>query len=200
MRTLILPLFAVAAPLAFGQHLFSFGIKGGFPLTDIVPDTTINSIDTTAHVFSSSKDYVVGPTLELNLPLGLAVEADALYRPFNFTGDLRVIPRTTTTQVSDDVSSVEFPILLKAHILRGPVVKPFVEIGPAFRYLAAPIQYLSNTGFSLGGGVDFKLPIVRLSAEVRYSRWGHDAGGVVEGITIPSSNRNQAEFLLGLSF
>ena len=36
-------------------------------------------------MFSASKNYVVGPMVELNLPFGLAVEADALYRPLNVT-------------------------------------------------------------------------------------------------------------------
>src|SRR5258708_39202810 len=34
---------------------------------------------------STSKDYIVGPMMELGLPFHLSVEIDGLYRPLNFT-------------------------------------------------------------------------------------------------------------------
>jgi len=186
--------------MAFGQHLFSFGIKGGVPLTDPVSSTTFNGIDTTMRVHSTAKNYAVGPMVELNLPLGLAVEADALYRPLNLTTDTTVIPTSSTVRATIDVSSMEFPILLKAHILHAPVIQPYVEAGPIFRYVASPFPYLSNTGFALGGGADLKIPFVKISPEIRYSRWGADSANPQLNVSLPPSNRNQAEFLIGLSF
>src|SRR5580704_962678 len=121
MRKFILLSLLLVCPAVFGQHLFSFGVKGGVPLTDPLSSTTFTGIDSTMHVFSSSKNYVVGPMVELNLPFGLSVEADALYRPLNLTTDTEIIPTDTSTRRSVDVSSMEFPILLKAHFLHTPI-------------------------------------------------------------------------------
>jgi hypothetical protein len=200
MRKLILLASVLVCPAAFGQHLFSFGVKGGVPLTDPLSETTFNGIDTIMHVFSGSKNYVIGPMVELNLPFGLSVEADALYRPLTLTTDTQVLPMNTFNRRSVDFSSMEFPILLKAHFLHTPVVKPYVEAGPIFRYVASKVPYLSSSGFALGAGVDFKLLLVRIGPELRYSHWGHDSASPLRNLSLPASNQNQAEFLIGLSF
>lgn len=185
---------------AFGQHLFSFGIKGGFPLTDPLSSDTFNSVDVVTHAFSASKNYLVGPMVELKLPFGLAVEADALYRPLNLTTESQIVSSSAVSRISEDVSSMEFPILLKAHFLHTPIVKPYVEAGPIFRYVASKIQYLADSGFALGAGVDFKLPFVRIGPELRHSRWGSDSASALANVSLPPSNQNQVEFLIGLSF
>ena len=200
MRKLILLSSALVCPAAFGQHLFSFGVKGGVPLTDPLSETTFNGIDTITHVFSGSKNYVIGPMVELNLPFGLSVEADALYRPLALTTETRVLPMISFKRHSVDFGSMEFPILLKAHFLHTPVVKPYVEAGPVFRYVTSKVPYLSSSGFALGAGVDFKLLLVRIGPELRFSRWGHDSASPLRNLSLPHSNQNQAEFLIGLSF
>lgn len=200
MRSSVLLISFLACPAAFGQHLFSFGIKGGFPLTDPLSDATFNSVDVVTHVFSSAKNYVIGPMVELNLPFGLAVEADALYRPLDVTTQTRVIPLTSVSRLSENISSMEFPILAKAHFLHTPIVKPYVEAGPIFRYVGSKVPYLSNSGLAAGVGVDFKLLLVRITPELRYSHWGSDSASPLRNISLPPSNQNQAEFLIGLSF
>jgi hypothetical protein len=201
MRSLLVIAGVMFSQVGFGQNLFSFGIKGGFPLTDPLSNGTFTSVDVITHVFSASKDYVVGPMVELKLPFGLAVEADALYRPLNVTTETQVVSSSSpVNRLSEDINSLEFPILLKAHFLHTPIVKPYVEAGPIFRYVASNIQYLSNTGFAVGAGVDFKLPLVRIGPELRYSHWGSDSASPALNVTLPPSNKNQVEFLVGLSF
>jgi len=95
---------------------------------------------------------------------------------------------------------MEFPILLKAHFLHTPIVKPYVEAGPIFRYVASKVQYLSNSGFALGAGVDVKVLLVRIAPELRYSHWGSDAASALVNVSLPPSNKNQVEFLIALSF
>jgi hypothetical protein len=55
-----------------------------------------------------------------------------------------------------------------------------------------------NTGVVLGGGLELKLPFIRISPEIRFTRWGAknitDLGGVLH------LNQNQAEFLIGITF
>jgi hypothetical protein len=87
----------------------------------------------------------------------------------------------------------EFPILGKYRFLHTPIAKPYVEAGPIFRYVAARASYLSNAGFAIGGGVELKLLVLKLSPEIRFSRWGSDAATSI--INAPPSNLNQAEFL-----
>ncbi|HUA18872.1 MAG TPA: outer membrane beta-barrel protein [Bryobacteraceae bacterium] len=200
MRSLpiLASLFLLLVPSASGQSLFSFGIKGGVPLTDAFSDTTTNAVDFVEHSFSNSKGYVIGPTAELRLPFGFFVEADALYRPLSLVTDTTLVP-SPTIHYSTDISSWEFPILGKYHFLHTPLVRPYVEAGPIFRAAGSAGSYLSNKGFAMGAGVDVKLLVVHVAPEIRYSRWGGDAAGV-PGVFTPPSNLNQAEFLIGLSF
>src|ERR1035438_3816789 len=107
MRSLFVLVCVILAPVADAQHLFSFGVKGGFPLTDPLSDDTFNSVDVVTHVFSASKNYVIGPMVELNLPFGLAVEADALYRPLNLTTEAQIVSSSLASRVSVDVNSME---------------------------------------------------------------------------------------------
>ena len=74
------------------------GVKGGVPLTDPFADRSFQRViatipnpfgppetqTQTTRYFGGSRNFVLGPTLELRLPFGLAVEADALYRPMEF--------------------------------------------------------------------------------------------------------------------
>ena len=53
---------------------------------------------------------------------------------------------------------------------------------------------------NIPGGVDFKLLLIRLSPEFRYERWGSDSHSVLRNVSLPPSNLNQVEFLVGLSF
>src|SRR5260370_28677457 len=156
MRSLILISLAFLPILGFSQRLLSFGVKGGVPLTDALSG-------------SVSKNYVIGPMVELKLPLGFAVEADALYRPVNLTLNFRV------GSSSEEVGSAEFPILAKYHFLHTPVVKPYAEAGPIFRHVGSEASYLSNSGFALGGGIDFKVLLVSVSPELRFARGGGDS-------------------------
>ncbi|HYL75480.1 MAG TPA: outer membrane beta-barrel protein [Bryobacteraceae bacterium] len=199
MRTAI-PFLCVTmlSTLAFGQRPFSVGIKGGVPWTDAFSDTTTHGVDTITHAFSDSKKFVIGPMVELNLPLGVSIEADALYRPLNLTTMNTVLPRPPLTFVND-ISSWEFPILGKYHFLHLPLVKPYAEAGPIFRHVGSDASYLSKKGFALGAGVDFKLLLLKLTPEIRYSRWGSDATASPVFNIVPSK-QNQAEFLIGLSF
>lgn len=197
-KALLLPtaLFFLASS-SYGQHLISAGVKGGIPLSDAFSDRSSNGVDIITHSFSSSKNYVAGLMLELRLPLGLSVEGDALYRPLNLTVENRVVPNVTN-RLSEDVHSAEFPILGKYHFLHTPFISPYVEAGPIFRAVAARGSYLSNHGFAFGGGVDFKLLVLRVSPEIRYSRWAKDQP--TTSFQPAASNVNQAEFLIGLSF
>jgi opacity protein-like surface antigen len=55
-----------------------------------------------------------------------------------------------------------------------------------------------NTGFVAGAGIELKVPLIRISPEIRFTRWGatsiSDLGGALR------SNQNQVEVMVGITF
>jgi hypothetical protein len=175
----------------------SVGIKGGVGLTDAYDDNSYAFTGGSVHGYSDTKDFIIGAFAELRLPLGIGAEADALYRPLHFTAVTSTLSGNAT---SDGYNSTwEFPILAK-YRLPFPIVKPYVEAGPSFRSTTNNTKYLSNHGFSLGAGVEVKALIIRVSPEIRFTRWGSDAAATAGTAAPISSSPNQVEFLVGLSF
>ena len=198
MRLLLL--LVLTSSGAFAQ--LSFGVRGGLPLNDFYhavsnPGTTFQS---------NSTRFILGPTVEFHLPAGFGLEADALYRHFQYTASFIA---TDVFVKSTANSAWEFPLLVK-YRAPGPLVRPYVDGGVAWDRWSGVKQITNvagltnanvsgiNTGFVLGGGIELHLPLIKLSPEVRYTRWGAknitDLGGAL------ASNQNQAEFLLGVTF
>jgi hypothetical protein len=192
MRKVILLLVFSFAAEAQG---LSVGVLGGAPVTDVVNGQTINGIQSIAE----SANFTIGPTLQVNLPASLRLEVDALLRPYSFN--------LTGLNVADDISSLQwrFPFLLQ-YRFGVPLVKPFVEAGLSFDHLSnisaaaksitsgpGELLHSSNASIVLGAGLDVKVPFVRLSGELRYSRQTVSNFSDV-------SNQNQAEILVGVRF
>jgi opacity protein-like surface antigen len=199
----LLALGAFCAISASAESIFSVGVIGGAPFTDVVNATNQNNF---AFV-STSTNFTVGPSFQVNLPLSFRIEVDALYRPYGFTATSTVPAPFATSVRPANVSGSEwtFPILAQ-YRFKTPVVKPFVEAGVAFDHLSnlsADATYCAsgpgalirqtNAGVVLGGGVDVKIPFIRLSGELRYT---HQGSADFEAV----SKLNQAEVLLGIHF
>ena len=138
-------------------------------------------------LFSEDKLYTVGVMLDVHLPAGLGIELDLLYR------------RLSTDRVGG--GAWQFPLLGKYRLGAGRV-KPYAAAGLAFRHLSGladlrqELRKRSNTGLVLGTGLEIRAPIVRVSPEIRYTRWGSENFGDSPLRT----QRNQAEFLIGVTF
>jgi opacity protein-like surface antigen len=172
----------LAAPVAFAQN-FSFGVKGGVPLA--------NSLKVTnpATYVSNKSPFVLGPAAELRLPLGLGLEADLLYRHLQYTSASNV---KTTGQ------AWEVPLLAKYRV-PGAVLRPYIAAGYSFRRLAGmELTSRSAMGPTLGGGLELRVPLVRFSAELRYTRWGSSSFKATLGGL--ATQLNQADLLLGIMF
>ena len=190
MKALIPFLFAASA---FAQP-FSAGLKVGLPLTDFV--NTVNGVTSTR-----TNRYLVGPTAELHLPWGFGVEVDALYRRFDYTN---VVGSTTGALGSvATVGDWEFPLLLK-YRFPAKVVRPYVDAGVAFDRLSGLASTVSGSpekgttmGAVLGAGLDVHLAIVHILPEIRYTRWTSQHFNISN---VLSSNQNQAEFMVGITF
>lgn len=179
----------LAGCAAYAQLPIGFGIKGGVGLTDAYGIAQPISGLTTQ---SSAKDYIVGPFVELRLPFGFGVEADGLYRPVSFQS----LPEDFRIGIlsSRRYTTLEFPVLAK-YRLRLPHIKPVIEAGPAFRYHSSDAPQLTSTGFTMGAGIEFKLPVIRLSSDLRSTRWASTTS-----VNDFNPNLNQVELLFGISF
>lgn len=193
MRALLLTLL-LAAPAS--ADIFSYGLIAGTPFTDVTQTTTIAGLN----YLHNSTLFTVGPTLQVNLPAGLRFEIDALYRPVAY----QIATSAVTTNVSG--SQWRFPVLLQYRLGKYPLIHPYVEGGLSFDTLnnleraagllptqPGAIVKTTDAGLVLGFGVDIKVPFVRISPEIRYTR---QFSSEFQGI----SELNQAEFLVGIRF
>ena len=199
MKTVIL-LGALSALSASAQSI-SVGVIGGAPFTDVVNASNQNNLA----FLPKSTNFTIGPSFQVNLPLSLRLEVDALYRPYSFTATPAVFPNFTSSPINVSGTQWSFPVLAQ-YRFKLPVVKPFIEGGLSFDHLsnlsaaaknitAGPGQLVqqSHASVVLGGGVDVKIPFFRISGELRYT---HQGSADFQAI----SNLNQAEVLVGVHF
>jgi hypothetical protein len=118
-------------------------------------------------------------------------------------------------------NSWEFPLLVKWAFLPGPI-RPFVDAGASFRHITGVDQFRqtllviggqtnsstsnpaelnksTDAGFVFGGGLEFKLGKLRITPELRYTRWGGEVFRDPVNALL-QTNRNQGDFLLGITF
>ena len=208
MKTICTLLFlslavGATARMAVAEKPISIGVRAGVPLTDMI------EANDRSDVFSTTRQYTMGPTVSVNLPAGISVQADALYKRFSFgrPGDF-----VGNFPAKDTVgNSWEFPVMLK---WTAPgTVAPFINAGASFRNWSGfdqignfvtgqdftEIDDKNNVGFVAGGGLAFKLGALHISPEIRYTRWG--VNNFADGVrNVLESNRNQAEVLVGFTF
>jgi hypothetical protein len=203
MRFFALLLLAGSAQAA----LLSAGLKAGVPLTETFD---FISSDPRTRFFSSTKRYLIGPTFELNLPAGLSVEFDALFRKFSY--DRTDLIDVALGNYSASGNQWEFPLLLK-YKFPGVLARPYIAAGPTLNHFSS-ITVVGSTllgrttpqelkkraiaGAVVGAGIQVHAIVLKISPEIRYTRWGSDAFSDVRGLF--STNRNQAEFLIGITF
>ena len=207
-------LLTLTGSAAFGQ-LFSYGLKGGLPMTSFIDAVQSGSATSS----STTNRYIVGPTGEIHLPYGLGVEVDILYRHFNYSSSGTFGALVGSFSNTTTGNAWEFPLLVKYRI-KSKVVHPFVDAGVSWDKLSGLTQTATNIvnrvtnttttgnplelsnsatrGFVMGGGIDVKVLILHISPEVRFTRWGDkhfiDPAGLLH------SNLSQAEFLVGFTF
>jgi hypothetical protein len=160
----------------------------------VTQTTTISGIS----YLHNSTLFTIGPSLQVNLPAGFRIEIDALYRPVAYRIATTVVNLYNGT-LNVSASHFNFPVLLQRHIGKYPLIKPYAEAGFSFdtltglQHAAQTIVKTNNAGLVLGFGADIKVPFLRLSPEIRYTRQF-----VSDFLQI--SQLNQAEVLLGIRF
>jgi hypothetical protein len=192
--------------LSFSQS-FSIGVKAGVRGTD----------DISGDATTESKRYIVGPMVELGLPLGLGVEFDALYRREGYRTSFSNFAGSFSDR--ERANSWEFPILLK-YKLPFPIVKPYIAGGYAARVINGSIDsngytidlsndqitlvhshsatnWKTSRGIVVGGGVRFTIGALQVSPEVRYTYWNNAPISFNDRF---QSTQNQVDVLLGLGW
>lgn len=199
--TRFLLLFILTVPASFAQF-FSLGVKGGVPFAD-----TLKIADRATYT-SDKSPAVFGPAVEIRLPLGLGGETGLYYRRLEYS--------TGTTRTAGQVWETPFLVKYRAP---GDHLRPFLTAGLSARWMARfkqrtppsgsspgsviaqdppELKGRASAGPTVGGGLELRLPLIRVSAELRYTRWGSSsllsaAGGL-------ATQLNQADLLLGLMF
>jgi hypothetical protein len=205
-------LFLVLTTSVAGQQVAA-GVKAGVPLLDAFEVNP--SLPFFRYTFNT-KRYMVGPSADVALPLRLRFEADAIYTRLDY--DSTAMGIDTFTRSATRANSWQFPLLLKKEISLGRV-RPFAEVGyglrhvtgtshivnivfPAFitdRTINSPeLVHTWVNGFVVGGGLAFQSGPLKLSPEVRYTRWADPNFQSVNRSF--ESNLNQADFLLGIAW
>jgi len=205
-------LFLLSGLPSYSQFL-SVGIKAGVPFIDAYSTLATSG----APAVSAFQDhFIVGPTAEIHLPLHLSVEVDALYRRNGFS----VVGNQSLAgyDIKAAASNWQVPVLLKYEAKLEPI-HPFIDTGVVYRRvggfseskfittalcpttgcpptLSAPTSKANTAGYAVGGGVAFKLLHLRISPEVRFTRW------LTEAYTAPfiKAGSNQADLLVGVTF
>ena len=178
-------LFVFSSGRAARAQPIAFGAKGGVRAT-----ADFTGAPGLASLTSESRPYLIGPTIEIGLPLRLSVEFDALYRRVGFIGVQGGTLVGSTTR--DRSNSWEFPLLVKRRFRAGPA-HAFAGAGYAPRivhgsdissgyYLSglteafyhdqrSEASYPVTHGAVVSGGLDFAIGHVRVSPELRYTHW-----------------------------
>jgi hypothetical protein len=211
----LLTLLFVFAAAAFPQAL-SVGVKGGAPLGDAFK--IVSNAASGRSYFQDTKRYTFGPMIDVRLPFGLGIELDALYKgmEYGYTGATGGLSVSSLTKGR----AWEFPLIAK-YRSPGVLARPYAGLGVSFRRFQGLKQFitrdvpglvggktdtgtpeeLNNTftkGVIFAGGVEIKALVVRISPELRYTRWVNH--GFRDVLNVFGSNQNQIEMLIGLTF
>ena len=185
-------LLLVAAPSAYSQRL-SFGAKVGTPLTTPYTVEFVSNGGASA----GEQRLTIGPTMEVHLPFHLSLEVDALWRQSSFS-----IIGANINSLHSSVNDWQVPVMAKYEGKLGPA-HPFIDGGVVYRHVSTDSPQSpsnpSTAGVTIGGGVMLKLLRLRLSPELRYTKWPRPAfsSTYVGPVT---SRTNQVDLLIGITF
>jgi len=180
----------------------SIGVVGGGALTDgfgtqffpfeFPPGVTPDALG--ERDFASSKDYLIGGTLEYRFTPHLSVEGDGIFRELHMARAAVLIDGTLNSVSPSPVITWEFPILAKYRTQRWKV-NPFIEAGPSFR-TAGNLNGTDPSHIGVTGGLGIELNVhgIKIAPTVRYTHWERDPGRYR-----PFTDPNQFELILGLS-
>jgi hypothetical protein len=177
--------------------LIFVGVKAGVLLADVYTNDPMAD----GAAFSSQTRFMVGPTVEVHLPLHFSVELDAVWRQSSFStagGHFTIGPEDSS------VSDWQLPLLAKYQFPVGRA-HLFFDAGPVYRHVSTEATSVprpsraNSAGAAIGVGVSLQFLHLRLEPEVRYTRWIISAFSAAYAGPVQSTD-NQADVLVGLTF
>jgi hypothetical protein len=205
--------------VAAGAQQFRFGVEAGVPIAQPLAAGPPNPF---ASYLVHANPYIAGATAELRIAPRVSLAVDALMRHFSYDSSGKYVPGQSVYTSRTTSNHWEFPLIARYRLRSGKALSPFVNAGAAADWLQDMRQVTTVTyfiggastisasqpselrrrtvaGIVGGGGVDARLHRIHLEPQVRYTFWtqGH--------FLDPSNNtlwdnRNQVEFLLGITF
>ncbi len=168
-------------------------LSGGSETTTAINPDPPYGMPTTIRQTLRPARMVFGPLIGLSMSSRFSIEGNAI-------ASSRVIERTYVwpAKVRKDSSSWaqpwEFPALVK-YRLTNRSLRPFLASGISFRLPNGPGgNERSIYGFTVGGGLELREKWLRISPNVRYTRWGPDRMTPGSG-----ESRNRLYVLVGVS-
>ncbi len=205
------------ASLQLNQLGFRYGVKLGVQSLDSFYPTPGFSPD--------NSRLVVGGLADLRINDYFGAEFNVLYRRFRFDTLIPAASVADTVLSTSRARALDFPLVFKWRPLGHPDIAPFASSGVAFRYIDSDetLTYFNgrnreqkfsdsfaqesrfNAGWVIAGGVDFnRSGGVRISPELRYTRWGRENFRALSTIAgsnqVFRSGKNQLELLIGITF
>ncbi len=159
-----------------------------------------------------SRIYDVGGSVELRLPAGFAVEADALYQRIGYAYGFTSVDNgilTAGNAFRERANLWEFPLLGKYYFRSSDAAwRPFLGTGFAFRtgslhadttdFSTTPFtlfhgdsRFNVQTGAEVAAGIRFQLGPIAFLPQARYTYWGYSNQAL---------GKNEATLLWGVSF
>lgn len=166
------------------------GVKAGAPLKSVTETVAAPALK------NLPSHWTLGLMVDVDLPLGLGVEVDALYRRVGYEGEAGGATLPRTIQRAEFTGGVwDFPVIGK-YRFRDVPASPYVGAGWSHRRLNDLLRFSSGAdGFVLAAGLRLHAVIIRISPELRYTRWS--VPDVQPGFR---ASPNQVELLVGFSF
>jgi hypothetical protein len=209
MRIVIL----FALPSLLSAQFFSFGVKGGLPVT-----AASDAGRLCGRFFCGTTDfllnrYTVGPTIEIKLPWAVRLEVDGLYKHVREDAYGGPFPTSNYTFNTSHANIWEIPMLLK-HRFGKRALSPYAAVGGALRHIGDvredflsvpdfpgyPSQMTHFTrspdpslmsGWVVAGGVSVRTRFIRIEPELRFTHWTSSHF---------LATTEQVEFLVGFTF
>jgi hypothetical protein len=201
-------------PSILSAQIFSFGAKGGLPLTPTYDSQFESSRFFEGTAVFEMKRYAFGPTVEAKLPLGFRVEVDGLYQHVRTTAaSAGAFPTGALTFMATTATAWEIPMLLKrrfGHRTFAPyaavgstlrhigdvnetewILPSFPGYSPSFTHAVYPSGEPLRAGITAAAGVSIKTHGLRFEPELRYTHWTSDHY---------LATTEQLDFLVGITF
>jgi hypothetical protein len=216
-------LFLAGAMSLFAQdsefHMpVELGLKVGIPITDMFSANNVGYLNGSlpgSSYNAASPKYILGVSGEFHLYKNFKLEVDGLYRRVGFSTSGLYGSTGSNFYQNTGANEWEIPALIKTDF-KVWRIRPFVDVGASLRHISSITnnQFLpglpsgiigdnvdglhnrNSYGGVAGIGISFKYGPVKLSPEVRYTRWANESFQT-NGL---HTNLDQGDFLLGISF